>query len=52
LLAIGGQAVPAFRVAPDSPIKVALEPMKLVKCTRQGDRDVGSRFVVQPLGLD
>jgi len=47
-----GAPFQAYLVAPDSPIKVALEPVKLVKCSRQGGRDVGSRFVGQPLRLD
>lgn len=38
--------------ASDPAIDAALEPVKLFEGTGKGGREVGSRFVVQPLGLD
>jgi hypothetical protein len=47
-----GRPFQAFLVASDTSIEAALEPVKVFEGIPQGVRDVGSRFAVQPLGLD
>jgi hypothetical protein len=41
-----------FRVTIDASIETALKPVKLCKRIRQTCRKLGSRFVIQSLGLD
>ena len=39
-------------IASDASIKAALKPTKFFERIGEGGRDIGSRFAVQPLGLD
>ena len=41
-----------FRVTIDASIETALKPVKLCERIRQTCRELGSRFVIQSLGLD
>ena len=41
-----------FRVTLDAPTEAALKPVKLFERIRQNYRDLGSRFVVQSVGLN
>jgi hypothetical protein len=41
-----------FRVTIDASIEAALKPMKLFKRIREACRELGSRFVIQSIGLD
>jgi hypothetical protein len=43
---------PASLVPSNSAIQAALEPVKLYEGIGEGGREVGGRFVVQPIGLD
>jgi hypothetical protein len=41
-----------FRIASDTSVEAALEPVKLLECIGEGSGDFSSRFAVQPLCLD
>jgi hypothetical protein len=41
-----------FRVMFNASIEAALKPVKLCKRIRQSCRELGSRFVIQSVGLD
>ena len=45
-------AWPMFRVTIEASIEAALKPVKLCKRIRQTCRELGSRFVIQSVGLD
>jgi hypothetical protein len=45
-------AWPMFRVTSDAPIEAALKPVKLCERIHKTCRELGSRFVIQSVGLD